>query len=381
MTPPLSSLRIIDGHNDLPIALRFRHGSVVDRVGAGMPDLHTDLPRLRSGQIGGQFWSLFVPTTLPGAEAVQMSFEQIDLVHRLVAAYPDQLALCRTADDMERARSEGRIGSLMGLEGGHSIGDSVAILRVFAQLGVRYMTLTHNDGPGWAEPCTIDPGTHGLTDRGRVIVREMNRLGMLVDLSHVAPATMAAALDATRAPVIFSHSGARSVCDHARNVPDDILARIPANGGIVMATFVPAFVSPTYAAWEAEEDAVKKANGLDFRGLAVNGSANPAALARWRRQNVAPEVSISEVADHIDHIRDVSGIAAVGLGGDFDGIPALPRDLSDVSTYPRVLAELDRRGWSYSDLSALCWDNSVRVLRDAENVALALTADTVEAIL
>ncbi|HEV7951135.1 MAG TPA: membrane dipeptidase, partial [Glaciihabitans sp.] len=205
MSSTLSDLRIIDGHNDLPIALRFRHNSDVDQVGAGMPQLHTDLPRLKQGQVGGQFWSLFVPTTLGAAEAVQMSFEQIDLVHRLVARYPEQLVLCRTAEDMERARAEGLLGSLMGLEGGHSIGDSTAILRIFAELGVRYMTLTHNEGPDWAEPCTADPGAHGLTDRGRLIVRVMNRVGMLVDLSHVAPATMAAALDETRAPVIFSH--------------------------------------------------------------------------------------------------------------------------------------------------------------------------------
>jgi membrane dipeptidase len=353
MTSTLSDLRIIDGHNDLPIALRYRHESVVDAVGAGIAERHTDLPRLRAGQVGGQFWSLFVPTTLAPAAAVQMSFEQIDLVHRLVAAYPDDLVLCRTAADMRRARSRGVIGSLMGLEGGHSIGDSLAILRVFGALGVRYMTLTHNDGPEWAEPCTADPGSHGLTERGVLVVREMNRVGMLVDLSHVAPATMVAALDATRAPVIFSHSNSRAVCDHHRNVPDHVLESVTDNGGVVMATFVPAFVSETYAAWEAAGDT----------------------------EVPAPEVSVAEVADHVDHLRDVAGVASVGLGGDFDGVPALPRDLDDVSTYPRLLDELHRRGWSHGDLVALCWSNSVRVLEAAEDVARSLAHEASDVLL
>lgn len=366
----LAGLRIIDGHNDLPMALRLGREGRVDEVGTGLPELHTDLPRLRAGQVGAQFWSVYVPTSVEGADAVRMTIEQIDLVHRLVARHPDDLTLCRTAGDVERARREGRIASLLGAEGGHSIGDSLGVLRMLAALGLRYLTLTHNDGPAWAQSCREDPGGHGLTGFGREVVAELNRLGVLVDISHTATATMHAALDVSTAPVIFSHSGARAVCEHPRNVDDTVLTRLTGNGGVLMITFVPAFVSPAYAAWQADETDRQAALGLASAETRREARAadTPAwrDLTRWYDSHPAPDVPIAQVVAHLDHAREVAGVAHVGLGGDFDGVSALPAALYDVSTYPALLAALREDGWSNADLHALTWANTLRVLHDAE---------------
>ncbi len=374
----LASLRIVDGHNDLPIALRFLRDGSIDGVLTGLPELATDLPRLRAGQVGAQFWSVFVPTGLEPDAAVRMVLEQIDLVHRLVGRYPETLRLCRTAGEVERARRDGRIASLVGMEGGHAIADSLGVLRMMASLGVRYLTLTHNDGPPWAQSCREDPGTHGLTDRGREIVAEMNRLGMLVDLSHTATATMAAALDASAAPVIFSHSSCRTVCDHPRNVDDATLARLAGQGGVLMITFVPAFLSARYARWEAAESLQAASLGLSSP-LAVRDARaadTPAwrDLRRWCTANPAPEIGIDEVVAHFNHARDVVGVEHLGIGGDYDGVPAMPAVLHDVSTYPRVLQALHEAHWSIADLDALTWSNSIRVLRDAELTAARLAS-------
>lgn len=369
----LDGLRVIDGHNDLPIALRFFRDGSIDDVLSGIPELRTDIPRLRAGQVGAQFWSLFVPTTLAAGDSVQMVFEQIDLVRRLVDRFPEVFRFCRSAHEVEAARRTGHIASLLGMEGGHSIGDSLGILRITAELGVRYMTLTHNDGPDWAQSCREDPGTHGLTARGYEIVAEMNRLGMLVDLSHTATATMKAALDASQAPVIFSHSSCRSVCDHMRNVPDEVLSGLAGGGGVLMLTFVPAFISEPFAEWEAREN-VRKGE-LDLLSplayIAARAGETPAwkDLSRWYDTNPAPEVTIAQVVAHLDHARERIGIQHLGLGGDYDGVPVMPTELNDVSTYPRLLEALHEAHWSLEDLEALTWSNSVRVLRDAETVA------------
>ncbi|EFC83356.1 dipeptidase [Parafrankia sp. EUN1f] len=375
--PDLAGLLVFDGHNDLPIALRFLHGGSVEDVGSGLPDLATDIPRLRAGQVGGQFWSIFVPTGLDPAAAVQMVLEQIDLVHRLVDRYPDTFRLCRTAAEAAAARREGRIASLLGAEGGHSIGDSLGVLRVLARLGVRYLTLTHNVGPTWAQSCFEDPGTHGLTDFGREVVAEMNRLGMLVDLSHTATATMHAALDVSRAPVIFSHSSCRAVTDHVRNVDDRVLARLADAGGVLMVTFVPAFLSRQYAEWEAAENARKAELGLanpiilfEARGAGTSAWRD---LTRWYDAHPAPDVTIEQVVAHLEHARDRVGIDHLGLGGDYDGVPAMPAALRDVSTYPALLTALQDAGWSRRDLDALTWANTARVLAEAEEVAASLT--------
>jgi membrane dipeptidase len=369
----LARLRVVDGHNDLPIALRFRHGGRVDEAGNGLPELHTDIPRLRAGQVGAQFWSVFVPTGIAEASAVQMVLEQIDLVHRLVGHFPGELRLCRTAAEAEQARADGVIASLLGMEGGHSIGSSLAVLRVMAALGVRYLTLTHNQGPDWAQACSEDPGSHGLTDFGRVVVTEMNRLGMLVDLSHTAPATMHAALDVSTAPVIFSHSSCQAVCDHPRNVDDAVLARLAGNGGLLMVTFVPEFVSRRYADWhdEQQQHAATLGIGSPVQQHEARSAGSQAwlDLSRWRDVHPAPEVTISEVAAHLDHAREAAGVDHLGLGGDYDGVPELPAALRDVSTYPALLAALADGGWSATDLDALTWGNALRVLRDAERVA------------
>jgi membrane dipeptidase len=366
----LDDLRVIDGHNDLPWALRCHREGRLDGLDTGLPELHTDLPRLRAGQVGAQFWSVYVPADTEPAAAVRMTIEQIDIVHRLAARYPEDLTLCRSAGDVERARRDGRVASLLGAEGGHSIGDSLAVLRALAALGVRYLTLTHNGGPNWAQSCLEDPGSHGLTDFGREVVTELNRLGVLVDISRTATATMHAALDVSTAPVIFSHSGVKAVCDHRRNVDDAVLSRLADNGGVIMITFVPAFVSPAFAAWQAEESTHQAALDLDSSAARREARAadSPAwrDLARWYAAHPAPEVTISQVVAHLDHAREVAGIAHVGLGGDFDGTAEVPAALHDVSTYPALLAALRDDGWSHADLHALTWGNTLRVLHDAD---------------
>ena len=368
----LADAPVIDGHNDLPWALRSQVGYDLDQRDIAEDQrehLHTDLARLRAGGVGGQFWSVFVPVELTGGNAVTATLEQIDCVRALAARYPDQLQLARSAREVEDARAAGRIASLMGAEGGHSINNSMATLRSLYELGVRYMTLTHNANTDWADSATDETAHNGLTAFGTAVVREMNRLGMLVDLSHVAPQTMRDAMKATRAPVIFSHSSSRAVCEHPRNIPDDVLAALPANGGIAMATFVPQFVLQAAADWAREYQ-----DFLHEHDTSMFAPEAKALMAEFEAAHPRPVVTAAVVADHLDHMREVAGIDHLGLGGDFDGVAFTPADLPDVSSYPVLLAELLDRGWSDSDLAKLTWRNAVRVLAAAEGVAEDLRA-------
>lgn len=369
----LAAHPVVDGHNDLPWALRQQVRYDLDRRDLATDqsaDLHTDLPRLRAGGVGAQFWSVYVRTDMAGDEAVSATLEQIDAVRQLTARYPADLRLAFTADDMEAARAEGRIASLMGAEGGHSINSSLATLRALHRLGARYMTLTHNDNVPWADSATDVPVAGGLTAFGEEVVREMNRLGMLVDLSHVSADTMRDALRVSEAPVIFSHSSARAVCDHPRNVPDDVLAALPANGGMAMATFVPKFILPEAVAWTRAADENMRAHGLHH----LDTTAEAMAVHRaFEAANPRPLATTSTVADHLDHMRELAGVDHIGIGGDFDGTAFTPTDLPDVSGYPNLIAELLRRGWSEADLAKLTWGNAVRVLRAAESVAATTT--------
>jgi membrane dipeptidase len=371
----LAEFPVVDGHNDLPWAMRKKAGYDLDRLdvaGDRTGELHTDIPRLRRGGVGGQFWSVYVPSDLPAGEnAVTATLEQIDFVGRLLARYPRDLAGARTADEMEAARAGGRIASLMGAEGGQSIDDSLATLRTLYTLGVRYMTLTHNHNLRWADSATDVPGVGGLSAFGREVVREMNRCGMLVDLSHVAPTTMRDALATTESPVIFSHSSSRAVCDHPRNIPDDVLERLPANGGVAMATFVPKFVLPEAVAWTQAADDNLRAHGLHPLDT---GEEAMRLHKEFETANPRPVATSATVADHLDHMREVAGVDHVGIGGDFDGTAFTPSDLGDVAGYPNLIAELLSRGWSRADLSKLTWGNAVRVLRAAEAVSRDLTA-------
>ncbi len=363
---------VIDGHNDLAWALRELAGHDLDQVdlATAQPRLQTDIPRLRAGGVGAQFWSVYVPAKLRGDHAVSATLEQIDAVRAVVARYPADLALARSADDVERAVSSGRIASLLGAEGGHSIDASLGTLRMLFELGVRYLTLTHNDNLPWADSATDEPGCGGLTRFGQEVVREMNRLGMLVDLSHVAETTMRAALDVSQAPVIFSHSSARALCDVPRNVPDEVLGRMARNGGVCMVTFVPMFVSARCADWWESTLERAAARGLD----PDDSAAMRPVVEEWSRDHPPPTVTVAEVADHLDHVRQAAGIQHVGLGGDYDGVEFQPEGLEDVSGYPRLLAELFGRGWSEAEVAKLTWGNAMRVLRDAESVARDLSA-------
>jgi membrane dipeptidase len=351
---------VVDGHNDLAWALRELAGYDLDEVDVSVaqPRLQTDLPRLRAGGVGAQFWSVYVPSRLRGDHAVSATLEQIDAVHALVARYPEHLALARTAAEVERVVASGRIASLLGAEGGHSIDASLGTLRMLFALGVRYLTLTHNDNVPWADSATDEPGCGGLTRFGERVVAEMNRLGMLVDLSHVAETTMHAALDVSRAPVIFSHSSARALCDVPRNVPDEVLGRLAGNGGVCMVTFVPMFVSQRCADWWAQALQHAADQGLDPRDVPA---VKPVVQA-WSQDHPPPEVGVAEVADHVDHVREVAGVDHVGLGGDYDGVDFQPEGLEDVSGYPRLVAELLRRGWSEAEVAKLAWGNALRVL-------------------
>jgi len=364
----LARYPIIDGHNDLPFAMRLLNNYDLDGypIDIEQTQTYTDLVRLRAGGVGGQFWSVYVPCKA-GAQSVQMTLEQIDFVLRMVARYPDRLALALTAAEVTAALEQGRIASLLGAEGGHSIGESLAVLRMLHAMGVRYMTLTHSDNTPWADSATDSPVHGGLTDFGREVVREMNRLGMLVDISHVAPSTMQDALATSSAPVIFSHSSARAVCDHVRNVPDEVLRTLAGNGGVCMVTFVPQFVSADCKDWEAAVLAEMAERGEDAR----DWTAYRATAARYAEREPAPVATAEQVADHVEHVREVAGIEHVGLGGDFDGCEAMPVDLADVAAYPRLIEELLTRGWSEQDIAALTHRNVLRVLHDAEHVALA----------
>ncbi|GHA86782.1 dipeptidase [Streptomyces tendae] len=368
----LREFPVVDGHNDLPWALREQVRYDLDARDIATDQsahLHTDLARLRSGGVGAQYWSVYVRSDLPGA--VTATLEQIDCVRRLIDRHPGELRAALTAADMEAARAEGRIASLMGAEGGHSIDNSLATLRALYALGVRYMTLTHNDNVAWADSATDEPRVGGLSAFGREVVREMNREGMLVDLSHVAATTMRAALDTSTAPVIFSHSSSRAVCDHPRNIPDDVLERLPANGGMAMVTFVPKFVLQAAVDWTAEADANMRAHG--FHHL----DSSPEAMkvhAAFEERVPRPVATVSTVADHLDHMREVAGVDHLGIGGDYDGTPFTPDGLGDVSGYPNLIAELLERGWSQADLAKLTWKNAVRVLDAAEDVARGLQA-------
>lgn len=354
---------LVDGHNDLAYALRERVGLRTGSVDLREPQagLDTDIPRLRQGLVGAQFWSVWVPAALPEPEAVVQSLEQMDVVHGFIERYPDTFALATTADHVDAAFAGGRIASLLGLEGGSMIGSSMPALRNAYARGIRYMTLTHWLTTRWADAATAPPRHGGLTAFGREVVREMNRLGMLVDLSHVSPATMAAALDVTEAPVIFSHSGALAVCDHPRNVPDDILARVPANGGVVMAVFLSGFVSTVVS---RQIDASRAAVGEDR-----------IAQRLWRTKHPVPNATLGGVADHIDHLREVMGIDHVGIGSDFDGGEPLPDGLGDVSCFPALIAELLRRGYSDEDVRRVAGGNVLRALRGAEATAARLQAE------
>ncbi|WP_371662016.1 dipeptidase [Streptomyces sp. NBC_00280] len=363
----LREFPVVDGHNDLPWALREQVRYDLDArdiATAQNAHLHTDIPRLREGGVGAQYWSVYVRSDLP--DAVPATLEQIDCVRQLIARYGNELRPALTAADMEAGRREGRIASLMGAEGGHSIANSLGTLRQLYELGVRYLTLTHNDNVAWADSATDEPGVGGLSEFGREVVREMNRLGMLVDLSHVAATTMRHALDTSVAPVIFSHSSSRAVCDHPRNIPDDVLERLPGNGGMAMVTFVPKFVLQAAVDWTAAADDNMRAHG--FHHLATTPEAMKVHRA-FEESNPRPVATVSTVADHLDHMREVAGIDHLGIGGDYDGTAFTPDGLGDVSGYPNLIAELLDRSWSKADLAKLTWGNAVRVLGAAEDVA------------
>ena len=368
----LDRFPVIDGHNDLPWALRKAGPSdpLATDISVPVGFTHTDLPRLAAGGVGGQFWSVYVPAELAGEAAVTTTLEQIDLVRQLAARYSGSLELALTAADVTRIMASGRVASLIGAEGGHSIGNSLGTLRALYLLGVRYMTLTHNLNLPWADSATDSPSAGGLTAFGREVVREMQRLGMLVDLSHVAATTMNDALDAAEAPVIFSHSSAFAICSHPRNVPDGVLSRLPDNGGLCMVTFVPSFVSQRCRDWELGLKAEMERQGLDYRNLA----ARTEVRGQWIADNPQPAATLADVVAHAEHVREVAGIDHIGLGGDYDGVDVQPAGLEDVSCYPALIAALLDKGWSEEDCGKLASGNLVGVLTDAEAAARRLQA-------
>ncbi|WP_397505451.1 dipeptidase [Qipengyuania sp. R86523] len=375
----LEAAPVWDGHNDVPIQLRSRFGNVIgdfdfrdtlDTQTSERSAMHSDLARLRQGMVGAQWWSVYVSPGLPEAEAVQATVEQIDVTKRLIARYPDALQLALTADDVEQAMGAGRIASLMGMEGGHSIGSSLAVLRQMYAMGARYMTLTHGKTLSWADSATDAPQHGGLNAFGMDVVREMNRIGMLVDLSHVSEEAMIDALDVAQAPVIFSHSGARAITGHLRNVPDSVLARLPENGGIVMAVALPWFITEDLRQHSASRAAEEARLEALYPGLPDTVEAQ---LAKWDAENREPVSTISDLADHIDHIRDVAGIDHIGIGGDYDGMPTGPIGMEDVTGYPALFAELAQRGYSQEDLEKIASRNMMRVMREAEAYAASVT--------
>jgi membrane dipeptidase len=371
----LRRVPLIDGHNDFPWQARVAADSggaelYIGRDTAALPEpLQTDLARLRTGMVGGQFWSVWVPTEPPEAQSVVTVLEQIDLVHRLIERHPQALALALTAEDIERIHASGRIACLIGVEGGHCIAGSLPVLRRLYAAGARYLTLTHNDNTEWADSATDEAAHEGLTPFGRQVIAELNRLGMLVDLSHTSVQTMSDGLDASLAPVIFSHSSCRALCPHVRNVPDDILRRLPDNGGLLMVTFVSPFVSPEVLAWTAEREAEKGRGQVRLPGQT---RAIAEKMAAWLEANPPPQATIAQVADHIEHAIAVAGVSHVGIGSDFDGMGRPPLGLEDVSRFPWLLALLLERGYSEQDVAAIAGGNLLRVMRETAAVAARL---------
>jgi len=376
----LKAAPVWDGHNDVPMQLRDRFGNVLSNLDfhdtrhvptgeeGGFDAMQTDLARLRQGKVGAQFWSVYVPAGLSEPEAVQTTIEQIDVTKRLIARYPNDLALALNSADVERAWKGGRIASLMGMEGGGSIGSSLGVLRQMYDLGARYLTLTHSKTLSWADSATDAPKHGGLTDFGRDVVREMQRIGMLVDLSHVSEETMLDALEVARAPVIFSHSGSRAVAGHARNVPDSVLARLKANGGIVMVVALPGFISEEQRQWYASHQAEEARLKTLWQG---QPSIVERELKAWNDAHPAPPATVFQMADHVDHIRQVAGIDHIGIGGDYDGMPSGPQGMEDVSGYPALFVELAKRGYSQQDLEKIASRNMMRVLKATEAYAAA----------
>lgn len=368
----LATTPLIDGHNDLPWEIRDNAKPPMDVDAYDLRTRtkgHTDLQRLREGMVGAQFWSVYTPGEYRDSGYARVQLEEIDIARRMIAKYPDAFRLALSSADIRRDFQAKKIGSLLGLEGGHAIENSLGALRAYYDLGVRYMTLTHNVTLDWADAAMDSAKHNGLTPFGKEVVREMNRLGMLVDLSHVSPAAMSAALDVSEAPVIFSHSSARALVDVPRNVPDSILRRLPKNGGVVMVTFVPGFVSSEVVAYGRSVDSLVAAAQQQHPG---DSAAVRAELDRWRQAHPRPRATLAQVADHIDHIRKVAGVEHVGIGGDFDGITEVVVGLEDVSTYPALFAELARRGWSDADLRKLAGENVLRAFARAEAVAARL---------
>lgn len=373
----LRTTPLIDGHNDLPWALRETYGNDPHAVDLATnldasTALHTDIPRLRAGGVGGQFWSVYVPASLTPTEAARETFEQIDTVRRIVAAHPDVFELATTADDVERIHAAGKIASLIGMEGGYSIDDSLGLLREFHQAGARYITLTHSKTTTWADSATDAPKWGGLSPFGEDVVREMNRIGMMVDLSHVSEETMIDAMRVSEAPVIFSHSSARAVTAHPRNVPDSVLRAMADDGGVVMVTFVPGFISEAVRSWNADRAAEAA------RLLTLNpgdSGAVTAGMAAWDAAHPQPTAGLADVVAHIQHVREVAGIDHVGLGGDFDGVTSLPEEVQGVDAYPRILAALMAAGWSEGDIRKLAGENVLRVMRAVEAVAASRSGE------
>jgi membrane dipeptidase len=384
----LAGTPLIDGHNDLPWELRYRFQGDFAAINLksdtsslsvrpGDAPLMTDIPRLRAGHVGGVFWSVWVPTGLPGPDAVQITIEQIDLVKRMAAQYPADLEMAYTVADVRRVYRSGKVASLIGVEGGHQINNSIAVLRQFYELGARYLTLTNTSNTPWADSATDTPAHHGITKAGIEIIHEMNRLGMLVDLSHVSPDTMRAAIKASEAPTIFSHSSARALADHPRNVPDDVLRLVAEHDGIVMVNFLTYYISENRNRWFAERVGEQaREQTPPYAGVYIGQPERAAAaLAAWDRSHPKPVVTMQQVADHIEHIRKIAGIDHVGLGSDFDGMPDTPVGLEGVDRYPALLSELMRRGWSDSAIAKLAGENLLRVMSTAEQVAARIRSE------
>jgi membrane dipeptidase len=384
----LAATPLIDGHNDLPWELRARSKGKLHSIDlksdtsqipppAGEAALMTDIPRLRAGHVGGQFWSVWIPASTQGFEAVQVTMEQIDLVKRLAALYPADFEMAYTAADVRRIHRAHRVASLIGIEGGHQINNSLAVLRQMYDLGARYMTLTHALTTDWADSATDTPRYHGLTPFGVEVIHEMNRIGMLIDLSHVSAETMKMALEASASPVIYSHSSARALVDHPRNVPDDVLRLVAANGGVVMVNFASGYDSEEVRHWDADQAGEKARNNAPpFDGLYIGQPERAkAALDAWKAAHPEPRATLAQVADHAQHIRVIAGIDHVGLGSDFDGISNTPKGLESVDKFPALLAELIRRGWSDGDIAKIAGENVLRVLAETEKVAARLRTE------